>query len=369
LTIDQREYALRLPRREIVTMALYRIGVPLLVLGYVFALGAAQVRPVVFAVLAALTVLGLVLTVLRIRLALSAPHAVLTTAGVEIATPPLGGRKTIPWNQVHLMWIDVHLGNRNLAVLLRGAGTDKVRYLALPADPVATDGLDVAVRALSGGEVSLADHGPEDDGLGLPRGVRMGPQRRRRPPVRTVPVARLIGALPVLLVLIPLVLALPVPWNQPWWPGDHRARQAPDPCAALDADLTAALVGDSAQRRTTYDAGGVRECTSEGNGATLVVRYSVHTALFSSSVRKADDYFHRSVPDGPIDRLDLGDVGWMTGKAPDSTAIYLGPSQLLRCRSGNVVVEVAYTGGSDPTAVQPAVLAIGTRAVNAIRFT
>jgi len=363
LLTDQHEYVFRLPRREIVATTIFRAAVPLVFLGYVFVLGAAQLRPVRFALAAGLTVLLVALRLGPTRRALWGPHPALTAEGIRLRTGLFRDRTPLPWPQVHLVWIDTYLGNRNLAVLPRGEGVHKVRYLPLPADPASTDGLDEALRRLSGGEVSLAEHGPEDDGFGLPRGARIRPQLRR-PPARTVPAKRLLILVPVLLLVLPVLLALPEPWNQPWWPGGHRALRAPDPCAALSPrDLLS-----TAPTRVTADSGGQRECTAGEDGDKIVVGYTVFTALVGSSVQKASDAFHAVEPVGDIERLNLSDECWIAGKAPGSNAIYMGPSVLLTCRSGNVVVQVSYTGLADPSAVRPAVVAIGTRAVRAIRF-
>src|SRR5436305_1047998 len=289
--------------------------------------------------------------------------------GVLFAAPAARGRPAlVPWARVHLVWIDGRLGSRSLAVLPRGEGPHKVRYLPLPADPVRTDGLDALLRRYSGGQVGLAEHPPEDDGGDLPRGARVVPQPRRRAPVHTVAPRRLLSAGPALILLLPVVLALPEPWNQPWWPGAHLTLRAPDPCAALSPDLTAAVIGDAVAAHRTGDGGGASGCSVESGSTTLIVRYSVHTATFGSSVREADAYLHTAEPDGRTERLALGDDAWLAGKAPGSRAIYLGPSQLLVSRRGNVVVEVSYTGAGDPAVVRPAVVAIGTRAVQSIRL-
>jgi hypothetical protein len=368
LLTDQREYVFRLPRREVVAWAIFGVAVLLAFLGYVFALGAAELRPVLFALAAGWTVLLLALRLGLTRRALWGPHPALTAEGIRLRTGLFRARTMVPWAQVHLVWIDTYLGNRNLAVLRRGEGVHKVRYLPLPADPASTDGLDEALRRLSGGEVNLAEHGPEDDGFGLPRGARIGPQFRR-PPVRTVPAKRLLISVPVLLLVLPVLLALPEPWNQPWWPGGHRALRAPDPCAVLSPRD----VLSTAPTRVTADSGGQSECTAGEDGDKLVVGYTVFTALVGSSIQKASDAFDTAYPASPVrtelERLSLGDECWIAGKtSADSNVIYMGPTELLTCRSGNVVVQVSYTGLADPSVVRPAVIAIGTRAVQAIRF-
>lgn len=362
------ERELRLPRGEVVTMALYRLGLPLAMLGYLFALGASRIRLIAFVLFAALALVFLAAGTRLVQIAWLGPHPALTAEGIRLRQNRFGRLRLVRWPEVHLVWAEERLGNRSLAVLVRGDGAGRVRFLPLPVGTWHGDELASALSALSGGEVSLSDRGPEDDGRDLPRGARIRPNRRGTP-VRAVPLRRVLLGVPVWLLLLPVLFALPEPWNQPWWPGGHRALTAPDPCTVLSADVASTLFAGTPTARSTANSAGRRTCTIEGNGITLVVTYSVHTALLGSSIAKADDFFQTGRPVGAVERLPLGDGAWIGGKAPGSSAIYLGPSQQFVGRSGNVVLEIIYTGRGDPAVVRPAVVAVGTRALNAIRFT
>lgn len=370
MAADQGEYAFRLRNRDVVATALYRVIMPAIWLVYAFALGAAKLRPVLFLVMGGLAVLAVPVGLASTWLAVTGPTPALTAEGIWLQTGRFRRVALLPWSHVHLVWVDTYRGSRNLGVLPRSQRSHRVSYLPLPGGRNGTEGLGELIRTLSGGEVDLADHGPEDDWVGIPRGFRMGPQYRRRPPLRTVPARRIVPSVLVLLLLLPAALALPEAWNQPWWPVGQRALEAPDPCAQLDPDLAAGIVGRSAARHTVTGTGGERSCAVDGNGATLTVTYSVHTALLGSSVRKAKDYVQIAVAAAQMDRLASDADVWIAdyaGFTPDSSLVYGMPPVLIG-RRANVVVEITYTGESGPDVVRPAVIAIGTRAIAAIRY-
>ena len=163
------------------------------------------------------------------------------------------------------------------------------------------------------------------------------------------------------------VAGMAEPWRQPWWPGNQLATRAPETCVALSPELAGPIVGASAVPHQTGDVPDRSECSVEGNGATVRVRYSVHSGVFNSGVKAAKAYLGSQLTDDVdiSERPALGEEAVFQGKAPGSHSIFLGPSQLLAARKGNVVVLVTYTGTGDPATIRPA---IGAEAVNAIRL-
>lgn len=367
MAIGQQEYVFQQPRSDLITAGIYLLCVPVAWVAYPYFLGAARLRTVWFALVTAAVAVWLVLGVLRLRRSWSGPHPALAPGGVRLPRS-YRGPIAVAWSQIRLVWIETRYGSRSLAVLLRGDRLGKVRYLPLPEDPTSTDELGELIDSLSGGELQLAESGPEDDGIGLPRGSRVSPERQRRPPWRTPPLRLLPVSLALLALVVPVVFALPPLWNQPWWPGGHRALSAPDPCTQLTRDVPADLFEGAGTGHITRNSQGFTTCTVTDGTTSVELTYSVHTATFGSSIQKAEKYAETAVPAVTMQKLPLGDTAWIAGKSPDDGMIYMGASQLLVARAGNVVVTLSYTGSGDPNVVRPALVTIGTRAVKAIQF-
>src|SRR5690242_14517238 len=91
MTVDQREYPLVVPRRDALTMTLYRLGMAVLYVAYLSALGAWTLRPMPALVLTVLAGLGAVLALVATWRTGYGPQAALTPDGIRMRTSVLGG--------------------------------------------------------------------------------------------------------------------------------------------------------------------------------------------------------------------------------------------------------------------------------------
>jgi hypothetical protein len=368
------EIVFRPAGRDVATMVAWLLAVPVVIAGYLVALGADRLRTIPFWVLVAVIGTVVLANLAVIVRALAGPHPALTRAGVVAARRPWGRPRPLPWDRVRLCWIDGRLGNRALVVLARGEHGSRLRYLPLWGAAPEPAAIDAAVRAFGDGRVLLLDRPPAAAALAALGGPEPGIRRAAGPPLRRVPLWTMGAALLAAVLLAPLALGLPEPWNQPWWPGTHQAMRAPDPCAVPGAAARATLLGP-ADAAITRNHSGVTECVIRTDAASLTVRYSVHQRLFGSGTGKARAYLTDMRLDARVPHAAPEPVGELGGDAtvlanpPGTTADQDRSMVVLLARRANVVVEIRYRGGADPVPARAAVLEVARSAVTAIRAT
>jgi hypothetical protein len=240
------------------------------------------------------------------------------------------------------------------------------RFIPLPRNSPGTDDIRDLVSTLSGGAVRVADRAPHPGDFGTEAGRPIG--RFRRPFARTLP----IWTLPVVVLLnaalVPLLVSVPAPWNQPWAPGVDVAIQAPDPCAAVGGE-TLRTLGGTSSGRVTMDQYGIRECTFAIANGDLIVRSSVHHAFFGSSVDKARTYLYDTRPTQMTRWDGLGDEAWIVGNEPGTTASAKRAVVGVIARRANVVVEIAYRGAVSAAVGRSAVAEIANRVLSSAEVT
>jgi hypothetical protein len=339
-------------------------------LAYALVLGGSGGRLVLFAVLlVALFGWLVVAAVVTLVAQLTGPPPALTREGVRLRLRPWRRRVvTIPWPEITLVWIGYRGRRRYLCLQAERRGPHagewdpRGRRLRRGPAPLAVllpgtaaqDRLAVAVAALSGGTVTMADRGPEagpdTDAWAARRGY--SDERRAVPPALSVPVLLVAG-----LVGVPVLLDVAPPWNQPWWPGVTAAASIPDACGVFTDDQARTLRITGRDR--TADRPGHQQCEFTVPQGHLTVSLERAGGLFGGGTAKADaravelagalDNSARRVP-------GVGDVAWLVANPPGTTT-YLdrGVADLV-ARRANVVLVIAYGGEQEPGPAQEAVL-------------
>jgi hypothetical protein len=365
---DRQSLRLPPPRGRLVLLVAWSLGFVVALLGYAFTLGITDivVDPVARAGAAALVVILLTAIYLRIAvvfgvalvLAVTGEPSAVEPDGLRLRPRPWRRLVMVPWSQISRVWIETIGGHRYLLVQVRPPGTDESvfasgRRRAVPhmvnlPDAMPLDQVRAAIAANSGGTVTVADHGPEDEP------AWDDPSARRRPAGQPSVAARLVALavlVPALLIGLPALAGVPQLWNQPWWPGVTAAADVPDACGVFTDEQASAL--HITGRRQSVDHRGDRECEFTVPQGSLVVSLLVSHPLFRSGTAAAAHHAMElaSQQDRATPVPGLGDQAWLSvNQTPmDRSVAY------LVARKANVVLVIDYRGEQEPDVVQPAI--------------
>lgn len=293
---------------------------------------------------------------------------------------------TVPWPEITVMWFG-YVGSRRYLMVTadpRGAHADewdpRGRRFGRHAAPlmvyvppsVPEDEVRRAVAELSGGAVTMADRGPQqapESGEEWPVAepapghgpYRPGPgfRDRRVPARRSVPVLAAIA-----LIGVPLLLDVPPPWYQSWWPGVAAVRTLPDACAVVTGDQAAAL--DVGGRRRTVNRPAHDECEYDvPKGDLTVILEREHGFATSGSAAAAGrlDELAGRLGGSPSRVAGIGDEAVMVANPPGTTTLIDRGVVRLVARRANVVLVVMYGAEKEPGVAQDAVHAAARAAL------